>query len=443
MDLVELTDALGLPCPSNMPLTGVVIDSRQVQSGNLFVAIRGERFDGHAFLAEAESRGAAAVLCQQADSGVTIPQIEVPDTMAALTRWATSHRQRMSCKVVALTGSNGKTTTKEMIAAILPQPAHATRGNLNNHLGVPLSVLQLKPEHRYGVFELGANHLGEIAKTVAIVRPDVTLINNIAPAHIEGFGSIDGVARAKGEIHQGLALNGTAIINADDAYAHFWDDFLVGKRVIRFSREEPAEVTARGLTFDKQGCGAFTLVTPSGESPIALLVPGVHNVSNALAAAACSVAMGIELPAIVTGLNEFTGVAGRMTFRRGRNQARIIDDTYNANLRSVLSALDVLAKYAGKRVFVFGDMGELGEWTKAHHEEVGKVAAELGIDLLLTCGAHSQYTTEAFGLSGSHFPSQTALVEALLPQLDPETTVLVKGSRSSAMEKVVEQVLDL
>ena len=353
MRLSEIAALLKCPCPKEMTLTGICIDSRRILPGNLFIAIRGETFDGHDFIPDVVAKGAGAIVCHQALPNIPIPQLLVPDTLNALASIATAHRKKFICDVIALTGSNGKTTVKEMIASILPQPSYATPGNLNNHIGVPLSVLQLTALHRSAVFELGANHLGEIAHTVAIVQPKVALINNIAPAHIEGFLSIDGVATAKGEIYQALPVDGTAVINNDDAYAHFWDTFLTNKKIVRFSREKPADIYARAIRYDTAGCGQFILVTPQGEIAIELRVPGAHTVSNAVAAAACTSALGIGLADIALGLHQFGGVAGRMTFLHGKNNAIIIDDTYNANLNSTLMAVYVLASREGMRIFVF------------------------------------------------------------------------------------------
>jgi len=442
MTLFEVCSVLNIPCTHDIELTGVCIDSRLVKPGNLFVAIIGERLDGHAYIADAVAHGAAAIICSKAGQPGSAVELIVPDTLQALAAIATYHRRKFSCQVIALTGSNGKTTVKEMIAAILPQPAHATHGNYNNHIGAPLCVLELQAEHRYAVFELGANHPGEIMHTVAIVQPQVTLINNIAPAHIAGFGSIDGVARAKGEIHQGLAAGGIAVINDDDGYADFWPPLLKNHKTIHFSQVKPADIYARAIRFNQQGCAQFMLVVPQGEAMVSLQVPGAHNVSNALAAAACTSALDIGLADIVAGLNQFAGVPGRMTFLAGKHQSLIIDDTYNANLRSVLSGLEVLANYRGKRIFVFGDMGELGAWTEQHHQEVGVAARNHGIDVLMTCGTHSKYTAAAFGASARHYQNKTELVDDLLAELNEATTVLVKGSRSAAMEKVVHQLTD-
>lgn len=422
-------------------ISGFCIDSRLLAPGNLFIALRGENFDGHDFVPDAEAKGAVGAIVERFVAGVNIPQFVVADCLQALAEIACQHRQSIHCPIIALTGSNGKTTVKEMIAAILPAPAHATKGNLNNHIGAPLSVLGLNSRHRYAVFELGANHPREIAHTAAIVRPDVALINNIAPAHIEGFGSIDGVAIAKGEIYQGLRPGGCAIINDDDDYAHFWDELLLDKKVLRFSIKHAADIYATDIRLEN-GCGQFTLITPAWRVDIRLQVPGMHNVHNALAAAAATYAVGIADTAIQEALNSFTGVRGRMTFLKGKNQASIIDDTYNANLSSVLMALEVLAKCQGKKIFVFGDMGELGQWTEQHHREVGISARQLGIDMLLTCGVHAELTARAFGGSGRHFPSKMSLLPYILNELAENVTVLVKGSRASAMEKIVYELLN-
>lgn len=422
-------------------INGIAIDSRKVNPGNIFVAIHGQRFDGHQFIGDAVANGAVAVVCSRHIDDINVEQLVVDDTAQALADIATYYRQQLSCGVIGLTGSNGKTTVKEMISSILPPPAHATPGNLNNQIGVPLSVFQLRPEHRYAVFELGANHVGDIKYTVAIIRPKVALINNIAPAHIEKFGSIENVASTKGEIYQGLDDGGVAVVNDDDSYAHFWDEILEHKTVLRFSIKKQADVYATDIKYDHNGFAQFTLVMPIGSEIIKLQVPGEHNVSNAVAAAACSFAIGIPLNKIALGLCQFTGVFGRLAFYKGINNAVIIDDTYNANLRSSLAAVDVLSARDGRRVMVFGDMGELGTYSKQHHQDVGRAAREHGIDLMMTCGDSSQYTSSEFGSAGKHYLNQELLVNDLLNELDENTTVLVKGSRSSHMENVVKKLL--
>jgi UDP-N-acetylmuramoyl-tripeptide--D-alanyl-D-alanine ligase len=441
LDLLLSESKNGLASVTETPVLGFCIDSRQVKPGQVFVAIEGETFDGHDFMPQAVAAGAIGLVCLRKNSALSVQQWVVLDTVEALGRIATFHRQSHPCPAIALTGSNGKTTVKEMIASILPKPAFATKGNLNNHLGLPLSVLSLDHTYRFAVFELGANHIGEIAYTVAIANPQVTLINNIAPAHIAGFGSLEGVANAKGEIYEGLKEGGTAVINDDDHYAHYWDSILAGKSTLRFSLSHATDVYATALTFNAQGCGQFNLHTPHSQAWVELNVPGLHNVRNALAAAACTTALNIEIDDIVAGLSHFGGVPGRMTYRNGKNQALIIDDTYNANLRSTLAAIDVLSQRQGVRIFVFGDMKELGDWSQPHHEEVGKTAREKGIDFLLTFGEHSRWTQEAFGHQAKHFENKHELIEYVLPKLDEHTSVLVKGSRSSAMEEVVRYLL--
>ncbi|MDF1683543.1 MAG: UDP-N-acetylmuramoyl-tripeptide--D-alanyl-D-alanine ligase [Legionellaceae bacterium] len=442
MNLREIAISLDLTVSENMPgdvvITGVSIDTRTLEAGNLFVALRGTRVDGQQFIPEAIKRGASAVLCSELSPECNIPQLVYPDLEKALGLIATAYRASLSCPVVALTGSNGKTTVKEMLASILPKPAFATPGNWNNHLGVPLSIMKLNKTHRYAVLELGANHAGEIAYTSAMAKPHVTLINNISGAHIEGFGSIEGIAKAKGEIHQNLLPGGTAVINADDDYAHYWDDVLANKKILRFSAtQHDVDIYAKDIELNHTDGPRFKLVTPAGDMTIILKVPGMHHVLNALAAASCAYALHIALDKIAEGLAQFSGVPGRLTSRAGRHDAMILDDTYNANLSSVLAGIHVLAARKGKRVLVLGDMGELGEHSAAYHQEAGEVARTEGLDKVFTCGTQSHRAADAFGEQGQHFETQEALLEALLSLLDATTTVLVKGSRSSAMENVV------
>jgi UDP-N-acetylmuramoyl-tripeptide--D-alanyl-D-alanine ligase len=442
--LFDIARWLGLALPDeDKPITGVSIDTRTLAVDNLFVALPGTKVDGHVFIADAVKQGAAAVLCTTLPHACEVPVLVYPDLEDALARMATAYRVHMPCRVVALTGSNGKTTVKEMLASILPKPVFATPGNWNNHLGVPLSVMQLNPTYRYAVFELGANHAGEIAHTVAMVKPHVTLINNIASAHIEGFGSLDGTARAKGEIHQGLCANGTAVINADDAYADSWHDELGDKSVLRFSAvRADVDVYARDICMVDAQNTRFQLVTQTEAVEVCLRVPGMHHVYNALAAATCALALGCPLSDIATGLLCFSGVAGRLTPRKGWAGALILDDTYNANVQSICAGIDVLSAYSGVRIAVLGDMVELGVHAEVCHAEVGDFARKKNIDMLLTCGMNSQATAAAFGDAGMHFKTQDALIEALKPHLNAETTVLVKGSRSSSMEHVVDHLLE-
>jgi UDP-N-acetylmuramoyl-tripeptide--D-alanyl-D-alanine ligase len=444
MDLTQIAQYLGcLDTVLPRPIGGISIDTRHMSPGDLFVALKGAHFDGHDYMVAAIEAGAAAIVCERLNASIDRSlQLLVPDTLKALATMASCHRATIACPIIAVTGSNGKTSTKEMIYSILPKPALATQGNLNNHIGAPLSVMRLETSHRYAVFELGASHLNEISYTAAVVKPQVALITNIAPAHIEGFGSIEGVARAKGEIYESLDASGTAVINEDDAFAHFWDNIVASKRVLRFSLKKPADITVSDLSYNALGHASFTLVFPQGlRAAISLQVPGEHSVYNALAAAASCFALGIAIPDIEKGLNAFHGVAGRMAYREGVNHSLVIDDTYNANLRSVLAAVAVLAKRPGFRILVLGDMGELGTYTQAHHEEIGRIAQEQGINLVMTCGQHSIATSQAFGSPGKHYQNQEELVQELLTYLDKDTTVLVKGSRSARMEKIVHKIL--
>lgn len=442
MKLQMVVDALSLPVKTPVEIRGFSIDTRTIQPGDVYIAIQGEQFDGHDFVAQAIEKGAVAVVVSKPLGLPGALELQVADTIKALADIAKAHRANIKCPIIALTGSNGKTTVKEMIASILPRPSHATKGNLNNHLGVPLSVLGLQSEHRYAVFEMGANQPDDIRYTVDIVQPDVALVNNIAPAHIAGFGSIEGVARSKGEIYVGLKKDGYAVVNADDDYAEFWGSRLDGKRCIRYSASQEADIYARDITLDSHSCAHFTL--HFGEKTVLkvrLQVPGVHNVRNALAAASCCFAAGIAPEDIKVGLERFGGVKGRLAFKPGREKATIIDDTYNANLRSVLTAVDVLATRPGKKMLVLGDMGELGEHGSAHHRQIGEWAREKGVDWVFTVGKLSQSTTEGFGADGRHFQNKQELLAAVMPLLEPGVTVLVKGSRSSKMEEVVEQLI--
>lgn len=441
MNLIDIAQVLNLSCAKKGAITGLCIDTRKLKAGELFVALRGERVDGHDYIDIAASLGALAVICERPIANISIEQFVVPSSLAAMGLIATKYRQQFTCPIIAVTGSNGKTSVKEMIAQILPKPSFATIGNLNNHIGVPMSIFQLQPEHHYAVLELGASHSGDIAYTVAMLRPKIALINNIAPAHIEGFGSIDGVAQAKGEIYQGLCPGGTAVVNDDDKYAHFWDKILTDHPVVRFSQSHATDVWASDVQLNAQSCAEFTLNLPEGHARVHLNVPGRHVVSNALAAAACTVALGIPLSEIVAGLETFTGVAGRMIFCEGKHKSTIIDDSYNANLRSTLTAVDVLSTCQGTRILVLGDMAELGAWGAQHHEEIGIAARKQGINALLTCGKLSANSVHAFGSGGKHYENQQELIQDLLPRLDGNTTVLVKGSRSAAMENIVQQLI--
>ncbi len=422
---------------SDAEFFGVSTDSRSIEAGMLFIALRGPNHDGHDHVAAALEKGAVAAMVEH-PLDVEIPQLVVTDTRRALGRLAASWRRELQTPLVAVTGSNGKTTVKEMCAAILDRAGTtlATRGNLNNDIGVPLTLLRLTPEHRYGVIEMGANHPGEIAYLTDLTAPQVAIITNAGPAHLEGFGSVEGVAKAKGEIFSGLTEDGVAIINADDDYADLWRGLSAGHRTLCFGLAKTADIGARGLG-DVHG-SELEVLTPLGSFRLHLPLPGRHNILNALAAVSAAIALNIDFPEIAAGLSSLSEVKGRLTTREGLNGATVLDDSYNANPASLHAGLEVLASCSGRRVLALGNMGELGDNTEALHRQAGKDARDLGIDAIYATGQLSRRAVDAFGENGHFYESQQQLIDALLPLMNDELTVLVKGSRSSRMERVVE-----
>ncbi|MGL4206068.1 MAG: UDP-N-acetylmuramoyl-tripeptide--D-alanyl-D-alanine ligase [Aeromonadaceae bacterium] len=418
----------------------VTTDSRQIAPGALFVAIKGERFDAHQFCADVVAKGAGALLVSEPQP-LACPQLLVNDTRYALGQLGALVRSRLHPKVVAITGSCGKTTVKEMCAAILALRGSvlATQGNLNNEIGVPLTLLRLTPEHAFAVMELGANHPGEIAWTTSLVKPDVALINNVAAAHLEGFGSLQGVALAKSEIFTGLSEQGMAIVNADSEFFGFWQADLEPNMHSFGIENSAADFFARDIRSDEQARCSFTMVTPVGEVDISLPLPGRHNVANALAAAALAQALDTSLMTIKRGLESLQPVKGRLCLKELPGLT-LIDDTYNASVQSVFAAIDTLAALPGFRVLVFGDMGELGQEAEALHREVGAHAKAAGLDAVFTVGLLAEQAAKAAG--GVHFSDKTALFAALTPLLSqhPHLTLLAKGARSSRMEEVIEFV---
>ena len=440
MDMREAALATGgtLHGPA-VGFSGVTTDSRAVNAGDLFIALEGERFDGHEYVGEALRRGAvAAVTAHRVDTALPAPQLLVDDTRLALGRLASHWRGRFAIPLVALTGSNGKTTVKEMIAAILA--AHsgsddavlATRGNLNNDIGMPLTLLGLRASHRFAVIEMGMNHAGEIDYLTRIARPTVALVNNAQRAHVGILGSVDAIARAKGEIYAGLGDGGIAIVNADDAFADYWKGLNRGRRVVSFALGAAAHV--RG---DARG-DELHVALPSGGFEVRLQVRGEHNRRNALAACAAAFALDVPAAAMREALARFGGVPGRLQRRRAASGAVVIDDTYNANPESMKAALEVLAEEPGRKVFVMGDMGELGDEAPAMHAEIGRFAAQLGVDRLLATGEASRKAVDAFGERGAHFDAIDELVAAALNEARAGVTLLVKGSRFMEMERVAE-----
>ena len=428
---------------SDCRIAGVSTDTRAVASGQLFIALRGERFDAHDFLEPALAAGAAALLV--ADAG-RVPAgasaVVVDDTRLALGRLAAAWRRQFSLPVIAVTGSNGKTTTKEMIAAILKaafgDAVLATRGNFNNDIGLPLTLLGLDATHRAAVIEMGMNHPGEIGYLTRIGAPTVALVTNAQRAHLEGMGDLDEVAREKGTIFAGLPADGIAVINADDAYAGFWREQVGSQPVRSFGIDQPADVRA---TLRQHGLeSALVLQAAEGEIEFTLAIPGRHNARNALAAAAACLAAGLPLSAVAAGLAAFAGVKGRLQRRSGRNGAQILDDTYNANPDSVRAGIDVLAATVGRKVLVLGDMGEIGEASGQYHDEIGGYAKSQGIDRLFALGDASQQAVRNFGEGARHFCNVEKLIAAVNKELGPETTVLVKGSRFMKMERVADAI---
>lgn len=432
-------------------INAISTDSRALNAGDVFLALKGPNFDGHKFVKQASQLGCSAVIVQQLTDDLGIAQILVEDSHKALGQIGAYVKSKVAPKTVAITGSSGKTTVKEMVAAILGRLGNvlATQGNFNNDIGVPLTLLRLEHKHDFAVVELGANHIGEIAYTSALVKPDVAIINNIAAAHLEGFGDLCGVARAKGEIFQGLIADGVAVYNQDSQWAHKWQWRLADKQVRRFSSQGSADCYSHEEVLDDNGCASFKLATNKGSTYIELTVPGHHNVCNAVAAATIALEFGASLDDIRLGLAEMAPVKGRLNLHQLNNNTKLIDDTYNANVESINAASDLLASYPGRRVLILGDMGELGSDARRYHQEVGEHAKAKGIDDLLTLGVLSQSTSDAFyhgkDTPAQHFSIREKLLSRLTELLQGEAqqiTILVKGSRSAHMEYVVADIIN-
>jgi UDP-N-acetylmuramoyl-tripeptide--D-alanyl-D-alanine ligase len=427
---------------ADRPYTGVSTDTRTIKPGELFVALRGPRFNANEFIAAAEKAGAAGAVV---DTPVDRPiaQIVVKDTQAALTTAAAAWRRQFHIPVVGVAGSNGKTTVKEMIAAILERTGVtlATRGNLNNHIGVPLTLFRLDAAHRYAVVEIGANRAGEVAELVEIARPTVGLITNAGAEHLEGFGSLEGVARAEGEMVAGLHADAVAVINADDEFVELWRGMTRAK-VSTFGVDKPADFTATDLhtTIDRGFVTRFRLQAPMGSIPVELNLAGRHNVVNALCAAAAACAAGAGLDDVRAGLATMRPVPGRLQFKTAPSGAWIVDDSYNANPSSMKAGIEVLENVDARRWFVMGDMGELGDFAEDSHREIGRFARDHRIDRLFATGRNSKLAAEAFGAGAEWFEDVESLSQAVNAELTREVCVLVKGSRSAKLERVVEAI---
>lgn len=431
----------------DVEFASVATDSRNITAGDLFVALQGDTFDGSQFVLLAAEKGAVAALVNAASyhgEKMPCPIVLVKDTRLALGKLSGYWRDQFAIPVVAITGSNGKTTVKEMLTAILREAAGnadavlATQGNFNNDIGMPLTLLRLRKTHKFAVIELGMNHAGEIDYLTRLAHPDVAVINNAGSAHIANLGSLQAIAQAKGEIFAGLNKQGLAIINADEEYAPMWRVLAGSHPVIEFAVDAKAQVKAKASLVEAMG--KIEVETPLGKFSAQLHVPGLHNVRNALAATAAAAALQIPVAAIAAGLEKFSGVAGRLQRKSALNDAILIDDSYNANPASLRAAIEVLVQASGKKILVLGDMGELGIEAAKMHAEMGIEARQLGVDKLLALGELSSYAVKEFGEGARHFQRIEDLLEVLKTELVRNSTVLVKGSRFMKMERVVKEI---
>lgn len=448
---------------NDIEVSSVSIDTRAIKPGQLYIAIKGQHYDGNEFVDKAEQAGASAAIVHKGVTA-TMPHIVVDDTRRALAELAGAWRKKASVSVgrtgsipvatlppslavVGITGSNGKTTVKEMVAAILSVNGNTlfTQGNLNNDIGVPLTLLRLNEQHRYAVIEMGANHPGEIEYTSSYAQVDVAVITNVGAAHIEGFGSVDGVAKAKGEIIQTLKQDGTAVINRDDKYFDYWKSVAGTRKIISFGLDDSANVTARAVkteVINNEFATTFELMTAGDAVIVKLKLAGQHNVVNALAATAACMALGIDLNQIKQGLESVKPVTGRLQPLVSRLGNIVIDDTYNANPASLKAGLDVLANCVGKPWLVFGAFGELGAESPKIHEEMGGLIKSSGVVRLLAIGSDAQNTVKAFGKGATFFETQNDLIDVLKQELKGDEAILIKGSRAQSMENVVAALVE-
>ena len=447
---------------NDVEVSSVSIDTRAIKPGQLYIAIKGHNFDGNEFVDKAEQAGASAAIVHKGVTA-TIPHIVVDDTRLALAELAGAWRKKVPVSVVGITGSNGKTTVKEMVAAILSVNGNTlfTQGNLNNDIGVPLTLLRLNEQHRYAVIEMGANHPGEIEYTSNYAQVDVAVITNVGAAHIEGFGSVDGVAKAKGEIIQTLKQAGVAVINRDDKYFDYWKSVAGTRKIISFGLGDGANVTSHtaktevinnefSTTFDLMtehdcmdaGGRAMQGAVAEGVTTVKLKLAGQHNVVNALAATAACLALGIDLNQIKQGLESVKPVTGRLQPLVSRQGNIVIDDTYNANPASLKAGLDVLVNCAGKPWLVLGAFGELGPESVKIHEEIGELIKAAGVVRLLAVGSDARNAVKVFGAGATFFETQNELIDVLKQELKGDEAILVKGSRAQHMENVVAALVE-
>ncbi len=447
-EIAQVSNGTLTHAQESVEVNGVSTDTRTLKPGNLFIALQGERFDGHDHIDAAFAAGAAACLASRAGrENTTGATVRVQDTLSALQQIAHAWRLKHTLPVIAITGSNGKSTVKEMIASILnahcddvPNAVLATRGNLNNHIGVPLMLCELNLLHRYAVLEAGMSHFGEISLLSRLIAPQTALINNAGPAHLEGVGSLAGVARAKAEIFDGLNTTGVSVLNADDAFIEYWAQLLIGRPVVRFGRGATCDV--RGEWTDAREFAPLAVY--GGEIPIQVRFPlaGDHNRMNALAAAAVALSVGVPMAAISKGLSRCKQLSGRQTLRQGRNGATLIDDTYNANLASITAGMNTLSLREGKRIVVLGQIAEQGEHSEAMHRAVGQAFRAAKLDKLYATGLPMKFAVEEAGARGQWFASKGELIAAVEEELAPNVSILIKGARSAAMEDVMSALLD-
>lgn len=435
----------------NQTVLNINTDTRALCQGEVFLALKGPNFNGHEFIQTAEKQGAIALIVEH-EVNSDLPQFIVPDTRLALGQLGAAVKAQVQPKTIAITGSVGKTTVKEMCAAILSRKGKvlATKGNFNNDIGVPLTLLRLSEDDQYAVIELGANHLGEIAYTTELVKPDVAVVCNVAEAHLEGFGDLFGVARAKGEIFSTLNEQGVAIINADSEFADYWrsrlaESGLPSEQVKLFSMDQQLDIWTENIELDPLGRPSFLLCNRTQKVAVTLPTPGKHNVTNALIAAALTGAMGCDLHEVTQGLANMVQAQGRVNIIEVSSQLTVIDDTYNANVKSVCAAIDLLSEIDGTRILALGDMNELGEQAREYHQQVGQYAKQKGIDVVYSLGVLSRYASDVYEQANRHFSGRDQLCQQLLNQLKQttqKTTVVVKGSRSSRMELLVNQLVE-
>ncbi len=446
MTLHQINDIVaGELTGADVSINKISIDTRTLQAGNLYLAIIGDKYDGHDFVDQAEKSGAVAVLLEQ-NVDTPLPKIIVPDTRLALAKIAGAIRNKIALPVCAITGSNGKTTVKEMVAAILSVNAQvlSTQGNFNNDIGVPLTLMRLENHHDFAVIEMGANHPGEIAYTGQFVRPDISIITNVGSAHLEGFGSTEGVAQAKSEIIQCLPQNGTAVLNIDDPFFPFWLEVAGKREVITFGFSETANITATEITSkieQNQFVTTFNLITNKREIPVSLHLAGKHNVLNALAAISACLSLRISLEQIQQGLGAMKPVTGRLEPLVSEKGNIIINDTYNANPSSLEAALEVLQNCPGESWVILGAFGELGPDSKKIHADLGQLIKSGNVVRLLAVGSDAESTASTFGKGASFFSTQNELIQTLLSEITGNETLLIKGSRTQEMEKVTEALL--